>query len=254
MDDSLEEFLGQKGIDLKQALEDLRRKEFSFAVSEMKQSLAKQGRCIVCTLALPCGHYSSAAEMPSVALPARHEFSLHQFTQGLNISALSHTGALDASRKLVVRVKNNSVSPRFKGAVPTARRLKVLEQIEAYRESKLNKEIHRIEQLRAQEGQEKRRRDREDNRRNRRQLKLKEQLDKRKGELARKEYAGARCREGDGKRERLREERRQKYLKEQKKKLEEYYEKKRISEAITQQKVEELQEDVLKYDPAQVYV
>lgn len=50
------------------------------------------------------------------------------------------------------------------------------------------------------------------------------------------------------------EENRKKYLKQQKKKLEVYHEKKRIGDLITKQKVEELQSQVLKHNPKRIYL
>lgn len=52
--------------EIAEALEHQRLKEFEKAANSLKQNLSKSGRCPICTLPVPCKHFKSPNELPSV--------------------------------------------------------------------------------------------------------------------------------------------------------------------------------------------
>ena len=53
-----------KANDLQTKIEEESTKEYYYRVSELKSILPKKNRCIICTLTLPCKHFSTISEMP----------------------------------------------------------------------------------------------------------------------------------------------------------------------------------------------
>ena len=260
MEQSIEEILGQRGAELRKALEDLRKSEFDYAVSELKLKLKQQGRCVTCTLQLPCSHFAGPEELPEVVLPPKQEFSIHKYTKGLDINALNIEGlaaAHDPSFAVRYREGRNShvlsTSPRNRRLPPT-NRLKALEQIEAFREEKLKKEIERIQQMKVEEEKQQQRKERENKKRLKRTQKLKEQLRKHQEELEKKKASAELEKTEESRRLKAKEDKLRQHQELQKKRVAEHYEKKKVNDLITKQKVDELQTQLLRKDPKTVYL
>jgi hypothetical protein len=69
MEEDIDEFIGVKGKEIHDALEELRKNEIKFKVGELKAKLPNLGRCVICTLRLPCKHFTSIHQMPRPSDP-----------------------------------------------------------------------------------------------------------------------------------------------------------------------------------------
>ena len=259
MEEFIQEIMGGYEADLNQTLEGLRKKEFNYAVNELKQRLVAQQRCVVCTLPLPCPHFTYPEELPAISLPTKEEFSLHHLTEGLDTGILNvAVNPKDYAFTVKFKPGKNkyvmSTSPRYKHAVPSTTRLRTMEQVEAYREEKLKKELERIQQIKDKEEEQKRKLQAKEERRIKRAQRLKEQLDKYRDDISQRKELLEKERADELRKYKAKEERHRQYLEEQKKKLTDYHDKKRVNDVIIKQQVEQLQDQTLKYDPRQIYL
>ena len=251
MEDDLEKALEQKGRELQAALEELRVKEFSYKVNELKSGLPAQGRCIICTLRIPCRHYSTVSELPSISPPTKENFSVYAYTKNLDISDIMPKLPKSEPKEFTIRFKGKetrfaSSSQQRTSSLPNAEKLKLIEKIETYREEKIRKEIEMIQGMKEEEVRQKKEfyslemaRLKHVEKQKEKLMKYKEDL-KVRNELLKEQF------EEDLKKRRNEEEKKKKYNEGKKKELEQYYEKKKMMENISKQKVLELEREVMK--------
>ncbi|OMJ67492.1 hypothetical protein SteCoe_35331 [Stentor coeruleus] len=250
MEEELERTLGEKGRELQAALEELRVKEFSYKVNELKSTLPLLGRCVICTLRLPCKHYSDASEMPSVSPISKDNFSVQAYTKNLDASDIMPKLPKAEPKEFSIRFRgrdNKYSIPIQERAVslPNAQKLKLIEKIETYREEKIRKEIEKIQEMKEAEKRQKREMQTLEALRLKHVKKQKEKLDKYKEEIKARNEQLKNYFDEEEKKKRKDEEKRRKYIEIKKKELEEYYEKKKMMESISKQKVFDLEKEIV---------
>lgn len=251
MEEDLERALGEKGRELQAALEELRVKEFSYKVNELRCSLPSLNRCIICTLHLPCKHFSSASEMPQPSSPLKENFSFQSYTKNLNISDIMPKLPQSEPKDFKIRFrgresKTSSSSQPRAVSLPNAQKLKLIEQIETYKEEKIRKEIEKIQELKENEIKRKKEFMALEAARLKHVEKQKEKLRVYKEELRMRNEMLKVQMDSDEKRKKKEEERKKNYIKMKKRELEAYYEKKKIMENISKQKVQDLENEMVK--------
>ena len=252
MEQDLEKALGEKGRELQQALEELRVKEFSYKVNELKSTLPQIGRCIICTLKLPCKHFQSINEMPIPPSPTKENFSVQAYTKNLDISDIMPKLPKSEPKNFTIRFRGreNKISiPTQQRAVslPNAQKLKLIEKIETYREEKIRKEIEKIQEMKENEIRQKKEYQALEAERLKHVSKQKEKLEKYKEELKIRNEQLKVYFEEEMRKKKKEEEKRKKYVEMKKKELDEYYEKKNILENISKQKVQDLEREVVNH-------
>lgn len=250
MEEDLERALGEKGRELQQALEELRVKEFSYKVNELKSNLPQLGRCVICTLRLPCKHFQSTGEMPQVPSPTKENFSVQAYTKNLDISDIMPKLPKNEPKNFTIRFRgreNKFSVPTQQRAVslPNAQKLKLIEKIETYREEKIRKEIEKIQEMKEAEIKQKKDFKVLEAARLKHVENQKEKLERYKEELKTRNEQLKIHFEEEEKRKRREEEKRLKYIDQKKKELDEYYEKKKMMENISKQKVLDLERELV---------
>ena len=250
MEDDLEKALEKKGRELQTALEELRVKEFSFKVNELKYGLAAQGRCVVCTLKVPCRHYSNLNELPSLTQPTKENFSVYAYTKNLDISDIMPKIPKTEPKEFSIRFKGKetkfvSSNQQRTSSLPNAEKLKLVEKIETYREEKIRKEIDLIQGLKEEEVKQKKDFFTMEMARLKHAEKQKEKLIKYKEELKVRNEILKEQMEEELKKKKFEEEKKKKFNESKKKELENYYEKKKMMENIAKQKVLDLEREVM---------
>ena len=250
MEEDLDRALGEKGRELQQALEELRVKEFSYKVNELRSSLPQLGRCVICTLRLPCKHFQSSNDMPTVPSPTKENFSVQAYTKNLDISDIMPKLPKTEAKNFTIRFRgreNKYSMPSQQRAVslPNAQKLKLIEKIETYREEKIRKEIEKIQEMKEAEIQQKNDFKTMEVTRLKHVNQQKEKLERYKEELRLRNEQLKIQFEEEEKKKKKEEDKRQKYIEQKKKELDDYYEKKKIMENISKQKVQDLERDVV---------
>jgi len=235
--------------DLQVALEEERTQEFYFKVKELTNRLPKQGRCSICTLKIPCKHFSSPSDQPIPPDPPSPSPQLLSLINGLH-STFSPLPSLELS-------KDRSFSVRYRGAnqtlshpnhdrnfsLPTSDKLKTLEQIELYREAKIQNQIEKMKKLREKEVKVEQEEQKKDEKRKRHAKELRMRIEQYKEEhLMRQEQVRIMVEE-EKKRNEKEEARRKAYLLMRQKELNEYRNKKFMLDQISRQKMQDLQKD-----------
>ncbi|CAG9326718.1 unnamed protein product [Blepharisma stoltei] len=245
----------KKGSELNKALEEIRKQNLYNAACKLKSMLPSKGRCPICTLKLPCKHYSSTIEIKPASRGRSHS-PMTSFTCLSETPKSSNVTQIHFSpepREFYIRyrkINGNSAEvtrrPKEKGIDREYQKLKVLEKIEKYREEKLKKEIEIIEELKRVEEQEIVRQKRIEEKQKQYYERQKQRLKEYHEELKRpKEIETIRALVND-KKLKKREEMRRKYVEEQKRKIDEYHQKKRMIDGIIQDQISELEKAVLK--------
>lgn len=145
MEEGLEQALKSKLFELQGKLEELKRYDIDQNVEKLLISLPKRKRCTICTLKLPCKHFSSVTEMIESTPKITQNFlekRKHIKTSSQDQSDLKADKKIEFSvnyrgkewRFLVDPKKNNNF-------LHDQRRHSVLSSIEKYREMKLLSEI-----------------------------------------------------------------------------------------------------------------
>ncbi|OMJ92292.1 hypothetical protein SteCoe_4951 [Stentor coeruleus] len=250
MEEDLERALGEKGRELQVALEELRVKEFGYKVNELKSTLPSLGRCVICTLRLPCKHFSNVSEMPAAELPVKENFSVKAYTKNLDVSDIMPRLPNIEKKEFSIRYRgrdNKYSIPTQQRAVslPNAQKLKLIEKIETYREEKIRKEIEKIQEMKEIEIRAKKEFQANEAKRLKHVIIQKDKLEKYKEDLRKRNEQLKMYFEEEAKRKRIEEEKHQKYIYMKKKELEEYYEKKKMMENISKQKVQDLEREVV---------
>ncbi|CAG9315053.1 unnamed protein product [Blepharisma stoltei] len=165
---SVEMLMDKSDEELQVALEELRKKDLQYSGVLLQSLLPSQGRCPVCTLKVPCKHYSSIDQIPKQK-PVHAKRSVSPI---LNLScnletpessSLSVYSASSGQKSLQMRFRTSDGTvyqdilnhPQRRKSLEEYRKLKQIEKIEIYRENKLRKEIEKIEELKRQQAEEK---------------------------------------------------------------------------------------------------
>jgi len=246
------------GTNIQSTLEMWKKKEMEEAVVSMKVKITQEGRCPVCTLKVPCKHYSSSEEVPRVVTPIRN-VSLPPFPKKSNIENLVKDSeqrniSFESSKKLSYRTRVNNAYNEESAAISELReeqhkrnrlretesKLIKLTKIEAYREEKLKKELEKLEKEREKEEEEVLREQiREMNRKKylETQKKKLEEFQRGKDQEMR-EIRSKLKREQDV--QKKQEMKKLKYIEDQRKKIVEYQVKKKMLEEVTMEQIDDL--------------
>lgn len=220
MSEALENLLGEHAVSIQQEVIVARQQETAQAVDKLKSTLPALGRCPVCTLKVPCKHYS---QLETISKPPTE------------------------TKKRPAKYRSFSINKRSASPV---NKLEALERLEAYRESKLQKEIQKIEDLEVKAARQKQEEMKKENVRLKHMTKQKEKLKKYKAELAEKI---TKFKEGEEKEKRrlvAMEKCKLRQVEERNKKLRDLHEKKRK----TQKEKGTLQEGTAQYDYSRSYL
>ncbi|OMJ95825.1 hypothetical protein SteCoe_722 [Stentor coeruleus] len=250
MEEELERALSEKGRELQAALEELRVKEFNYKVNELKSTLPLLGRCIICTLRLPCKHFSETSDMPSVSPLSKEIFSSQTYTKNLDASDIMPklTKAEPKEFSIRYRGRDNKYSVPAQERVvslPNSQKLKLIEKIETYREEKIRKEIEKIQEMKEAEKRQKKEMQTREALRLKHVKKQKERLEKYKEEIKIRNEQLKKKYDEEEKNKRKKEEKQRKYIEIKKKELKEYYQKKEMMESISKQKVFDLEKEIV---------
>ena len=246
------------GTNIQSTLEMWKKKEMEEAVHYMKNKIAQEGRCPVCTLRVPCKHYASVEELPRPVTPARN-ISLPPCSNKKNLENFSRevegrNTSIESSKRLSFRCRGKNNYNEEPAAVTefkeeedrrqklreTESKLVKLSKIEAYREEKLRKEMEKLEEEKLKEDEEAFREQlREMNRRKYldQQKKKLEEFQKSKDDELR-DIRRKMQKEAEEKKKS--EKKKIKYIEEQKKKLNDYHIKKKMIEEVTMDQIDEL--------------
>lgn len=251
MEEDLQKALEEKGKELQAALEELRLKEFSYKVNELKYNLPQKNRCTICTLPLPCRHFSDLAEIPLPSPPTKENFSVNAYTKNLDISDIMPSLPKTEPKEFTIRFRgreNKYASPNQQQrtvSLPNAEKLKLIEKIETYREEKIRKEIEMIQNMKEEEIKQKKNFFELESTRLKHVQKQKEKLIKFKDDQKAKNEALKEQFEEELRKKKKEDEKKKKYNEMKKKELEGYYEKKKMMENISKQKVMDLEREVV---------
>ena len=250
MEEDLEKALGEKGRELQAALEELRVKEYTYKVSELKCSLPSLNRCIICTLHLPCKHFSSVAEMPRPRSPIKENFSIQSYTKNLDISGVMPQ--LPKSEPSNFKIRFRGKETKFSSQVqqrtvslPNAQKLRLIEKIETYKEEKIRKEIDKIQELKESDLRAKKEMQQLEEARLTHAAHLKANLENYKEEVQSRNQMIKSQLENEIKIKNKENQNRKKYQEARKREIEAYFEKKKIIEGISKEKVKDLEREVL---------
>ncbi|OMJ69310.1 hypothetical protein SteCoe_32990 [Stentor coeruleus] len=255
MNESIDDILGLKGREIQQAFDELHRNEIKSKVYELKLKMPHLGRCPICTLPVPCKHFSSKSKISKdhVEEPLlTHTIECFDFT--------------DYLPKIIPEPNKRCFKVRYKGqnsiynfdynlrntSLPNEKRLKRLENIESYREYKLKREKEKINFLKEEEECKKKHAEHADIARQKYLKKQKEKVQEYNECLVNRIEKIKAIVGKDEEKRKVAEERKVKYYEEQKMKLEEYYLKKEIMKKIAREKVLELQEEVVNFKPIKI--
>lgn len=235
--------------DLQLALEEERTQEFYFKVKELTTRLPKQGRCSICTLKIPCKHYSSPSDQPIPPDPQSPTPQLNSLLNGLQ-STFSPVPSVELSKDRSFSVRYRGVNTNFSQvnqernfSLPNSEKLKTLEQIEVYREAKIQSQIEKMKNLREEEKKIEQEEQKKDEKRLRHAKELKMRIEQYKEEhLMRQEQVRIMVEE-EKKRNEKEEARRKAYLLMRHKELKDYRNKKFMMDQISRQKMQDLQKD-----------
>lgn len=248
MDESVEEILSIKSRDIQTALEELRRNEIKVKVGELKSKLPQIGRCTVCTLKIPCKHYSSVSEVPRLHEP---DIIPSYTTPGFDVTDYLPKSTTDSyNRGFRMRSKGQYTEYKFDfsqrdTSLPNERRLKQLELIENYREEKLKREIDKIHKLKELEEVKRKQVQYAEDMRKRYLMRQKEKLGEYKEALPYKMEKLKELLAVEKEQKRDIEVKRKRYIEKQKARLQEYHEKKEMLKKISREKVLELQDEIV---------
>jgi hypothetical protein len=237
-----------KAQDLQLALEEERTQDFYFKVKELTSRLPKLGRCTICTLKIPCKHFSSPEEQRVQTPEIESSSQLLSLVGGLKSSTHPLPQELQKERSFSVRFRGPEtrtvkVKQERNCSLPNSKKLMVLEQIEAYREEKIKKEIERVRKEREDEFKrlmddkaknEKRKKHADELRMRIEQYKDTYLMKKEQVRIMMEDQRKKRCEE---------EDKRKAYLNKRKEELNVYRNKKIMMEQISRQKMIELQQD-----------
>jgi Kinesin motor domain len=131
----------------------IKRRKLDLASAEMKEKLAKDNRCQVCTLKLPCKHTTSSSLVlynPSTAEPKPLAYQAEPRSNTPTFVTNSEVEVPHKFRIRSLRGRVEVLDKRYedkdeKSIKEAQKRLNILSKIEAYREEKLRNEILKME-------------------------------------------------------------------------------------------------------------
>lgn len=246
------------GTNVQSTLEMWKKREMEEAVHNLKSKITQEGRCPVCTLKVPCKHYTSLDDLPRQVTPLRNvslpPCAKRKINENYPKEIEFRNSSFESSKKLSFRcrIKNSyneesaalnelkEEEKKRQKMKETENKLVKLSKIEAYREEKIRKEMQKLEEEKLKEEEEMfREQVREMNRR-----KYLDQQKKKLDEFQRSKDDEMRdlkmrmSREMEEKRKS--EQKKQKYLEDQKRKLKDYNLKKKMIEEVTMDQIDEL--------------
>jgi hypothetical protein len=255
MEEDIDDFIGVKGKEIHEALEELRKNEIKFKVGELKARLPQVGRCIICTLRLPCKHFTSLSQMPR---PAEPELNPTYTSATFNVTDYlpkltpeSHKRGFSVKYKGTRTVYNFDFNRRHT-SLPNEKRLKQLEIIESYREEKLKQEIQKINLAKEEEIAKKEKERLVEEKRKLRMVQQKAKISQYKLDLAEKNNQIQEFLKKELDRKKKQDEQYQEYIQDLKERLSEYHAKKDLLKKISIQKVSELQQEAINYKPIKI--
>lgn len=246
------------GSNIHSTLEMWKKREMEEAVQSLKAKITTEGRCPVCTLKIPCKHYSSSKELSRAITPVRN-VSLPPCPKRINNENLIkdleiHNNSFENAKKITfrTRVKNSyneepaalaeyrEEEKRRQKLRETESKLVKLSKIEAYREEKIRKEMQKLEEDKQKEEEDViREQIKEMNRRKylESQKKKLEEFQKIKDQEMREIRQKMKKEQEEQKKKELKK---QKILDDQKKKIAEYQSNKKMLEEVTMDQIDEL--------------
>ena len=231
--------------------EEAKINEYHQRVNEYKFQLPKIGRCIVCTLRIPCKHYADIHDMPVIEKPVEETLPISIAIKGLTVEKIEPKVSLQKDRSYTVRyrgkeTKYSEISKERHSSLPNSQKLEKLEKIEAYKEEKILKEIKKIAERREKENTKAKEEKIAEEKRRKHAISLKLKMEQYKEDyLLKKEQIKAYIEEE--KKKKFKEEMRRKlYLDQKKRELADFIEKKNLGR-VSYQKIQEFSEDVVKY-------
>ena len=251
------------GSNIQSTLEMWKKREMEDAVSHLKAKITNEGRCPVCTLKVPCRHFSSSEALPRVVTPTRN-VSLPPCPRKNNENLLKEPElrniSIESSKKLSFRTRiKNSYNEESASAAElkeqktkkiklkeTEARLIKLSELEVYREEKLKKELEKLEmEKEKQEEDAIREQIKEMNRRMHVEAQKKILLEFQKGKEAEMRQVKSRMKKEQDLKAKQ-EAKKMKYVEEQRRKIAEYQAKKKMLEEVVMDQIDDLARDVFK--------
>ena len=248
---------------IQSTLEMWKKREMEDAVVNLKAKITQEGRCPVCTLKVPCKHFTSLEDLPRVVTPVRN-VSLPPCPRKNNENHVKEPEArnisFESSKKLSfrTRIKNSyneepAAVAEFKEEQARKNRLKETEakliklsKLEAYREEKLKKELEKLEiEKEKQEEEAIREQIKEMNRKKYIEAQKKKLQEFQKGKEVEIRQIQSRFKKEQEFRAKQ-EVKKTKYIEEQRKKIAEYQEKKKMLEEVAMDQIDDLAKDILK--------
>ena len=176
--------MGRQGTDIQTTLDAIRKRDLLVAAESLKKRIRTEGRCPVCTLKVPCKHYSEVTDLPqedeqenadphtilNISSATAQSTPLPAVSRGRQSSQPSQRTPRppthnSSEKPLSYRLRSThnphlvpsqiidlQRSQERKNALKEAeKKLLMLEKLEKYREEKLKKEIERLEEERMAE-------------------------------------------------------------------------------------------------------
>lgn len=131
------------------ATEDMiKKRKIYLSDQEMKSKLTSEGRCTICTLKIPCKHKSAVEQPISLSFSTINSQEKHTAKATSPFITELQPNKFKVRMRSVLGIREASKEPPVtdKFIAKTERKIKVLSQIESFREQKVLREIEKIEQ------------------------------------------------------------------------------------------------------------
>ena len=194
----VQQLLETGATDLDQALLIIKRKDLQDAEEATKRKMIRIGRCPVCTLKLPCKHYTEKSQLPKSHKPQPKSQDQISITISPRMSPQPDPGSpytptfagrySPHAHSFLTSVspgpstvsyrqkKEGRARSQIEARKEESRRLKLIEKLDRYRADRLGREIERLEEMKRREQEEKENELKREKQRQMRQARLKQQL------------------------------------------------------------------------------
>lgn len=142
-DHTLNSLIYIHGPQLDKEIEKFRKEVLVMQARHLKEKIAEQGRCSICTLKLPCKHFKQPLELQTESKSFKTAPQIDISTPS-SIKSNKSFNILKEPQKIRYRGRSK-VSPEAASKPDEFEKLRVLEKLEKYKEEKLLKEIQHIE-------------------------------------------------------------------------------------------------------------
>ena len=233
MEESLEEALRLKAKELRDTLAELKKQDLDVNVQKLKASLPFLKRCIICTLKLPCKHYKTIKEMPRKKKEEKTEKNSEIFDFSKFVPNFPpETKKIGFTVNYRGRERIYHIDPHVRTtSLPNEKRFNLLVTIEHYREAKLQEEMKKLEKAKEEEEKKLKEKYEIEEIKKKYVKKQKEKLMKHREELDLKREQLRNYIEKETEKKKIKEKKMQIYYENQKKILEEFYDKKKNLES-----------------------